>query len=139
MDFEKEGRLFQSDGALYLKYLRHISLWILGTVKNGVVKCLRGCADVYWTRNYFFFFADFFCRQFKIFFLNPVTVTLPKAVNSCIMKRHIKVPSFCLKVTATVDKGQWRIYHKTFATQTHRGQTAHSTMNRDLAVTVVQP
>lgn len=103
--------------------------------KNGVVKCLRGYADVYWTRNRFIFFAD----NSNIFFQNPVKVTLPKAVKSCIMKRHIKVPSFCLKVTATVDKGQWRIYHKTFATQTHRGQTAHSTMNHDLAVAVVQP
>lgn len=134
MDFEKEGRLFQSDGALYLKYLRHVSLWILGTKKWCCQMSKRICRCILDQELFFFF-----CRQFNFFFLNPVKVTLPKAVNSCIMKRHIKVPSFCLKVTATVDKGQWRIYHKTFATQTHRGQTAHSTMNRDLAVTVVQP
>lgn len=65
-------------------------------------------------------------------------MTLPKVGNSCTRKRHATVPSFRLKVTAAVDKGQRRTCHNTLATQTHRGQSAHSTMNPDLAVTVGQ-
>ena len=48
IDFNEEGRLFQSDGALNLNDLRPNSLWIFGTMKNGLVKCLRG----YWYEMY---------------------------------------------------------------------------------------
>lgn len=47
INFKVDGKLFQSDGALYLNHMQTISLWIFGTVKNGQAICLRGHEDVY--------------------------------------------------------------------------------------------